>query len=341
MEVLERDLHIRERKVMTLRPYTILALGPASPPSDAEWMSHPFIKTVINHEAASVTGKRFGSRILGVGFDSLMLALRTLKPSVKGPYFTFNPWIGVALRLTGRKNFVVTGIYAEPPTRSWRVLRRFNGDARVITMCNSEIEPWNASGGRAHAVLYGNTFEYPPKKPSPNLHIFIGGTSDRDPGVIRMLEEEVLASSTPVRLTLATGGPASEIRNGENVVVRPGYVNQRQFGELLSTASVVFLPLAYGTRAAGHMVLVGALQCGIPVAVAPNEGMRDYVKISPAIVRCELDQPVLPQLQRLADATRGKEEEIRALWAETFSLTRYIARVEEILAPLASRSHSA
>lgn len=332
MDGLERGLRISERKVMTLASYTLLAMGPASPRADSEWLSHPQIKATCQHHRAAVTGRRLGSRVLGIGLDSLILALRTLNPAVRGPYLATNPWIGAALRVTGRNDFVVTGIYAEPSSRSWKVMRRLIGDAPVITMSQSETGPWNADGGRAQAVLYGNSLCYPPKKASQDLHIFIGGSSDRDPLLIRALEEEVLASSTPVQLTLATGGPAGETRCGENVIRRPGYLSQQEFGELLSTASVVFLPLASGTRAAGHMVLVGALESGIAVGVTPNEGMREYV-IGPAVALCDPEQPLLPQLRELAEASHAKQDEIRAIWANDLSLKSYIARVGELLEP--------
>lgn len=301
--------------------------------ADAAWISHPMIKAICQYEGAAITGKRWGSRVLGIGIDALVLALKTLQPSVSGPYFATNPWIGAALRLTGRKDFVVTGIYAEPSSRSWKILRRLIGDAPVITMSQSEAVPWNADGGNAWCVLYGNTLRYPPKQQSDEgFHIFVGGSSDRDPLAIRALEDEVLASTTPVRLTIATGGPAGESRRGGNVVRRPGYVSQKEFGELLSTASVVFLPLARGTRAAGHMVLVGAVESGIAVAVTPNEGMREYV-LDPGVALCDPDQPILPQLRELADATRHRQAEIHALWEEKLSLDSYISRIMELLEP--------
>lgn len=295
------------------------------------------IKAICQFEGAAITGKRWGSRVLGIGIDALVLALKTLNPSVKGPYFATNPWIGAALRLTGRKDFVVTGIYAEPSSRSWKVLRRLIGDAPVITMSQSETVPWNADGGRALCVLYGNSLGYPPKQPSEDFHIFVGGSSDRDPRAIRALEDEVLASPTPVRLTLATGGPAGEIRRDGNVVRRPGYVSQKEFGELLSTASVVFLPLARGTRAAGHMVLVGAVESGIAVAVTPNEGMNEYV-MEPGVALCNPDQPILPQLRELADATRHRQAEIHAQWEEKLSLDSYISRIMELLEPARTKA---
>ncbi|MDQ0768071.1 hypothetical protein QF031_000820 [Pseudarthrobacter defluvii] len=105
------------------------------------------IKAICQYEGAAITGKRWGSRVLGIGFDSMVLALKTLNPSVKGPYFATNPWIGAALRLTGRKDFVVTGIYAEPTSLSWKILRRLIGSAPVISMSESEARPWNRRRG--------------------------------------------------------------------------------------------------------------------------------------------------------------------------------------------------
>ncbi|WJH23652.1 glycosyltransferase [Pseudarthrobacter defluvii] len=316
-----------------MAPYTFLALGPASATADAAWLSHPMIKAICQFEGAAITGKRWGSRVLGIGFDALVLALKTLNPSVKGPYFATNPWIGAALRLTGRNDFVVTGIYAEPSSLSWKILRRLIGNAPVISMSESETGPWNADGGKAWCVLYGNSLGYPPRKHSDVFHIFVGGSSDRDPQAISALEEEVLASTTPVQLTIATGGPAGETRRGANVVTHPGYVSQKEFGELLCSASVVFLPLARGTRAAGHMVLVGAVESGIAVAVTPNEGMKEYV-MEPGVVLCDPDLPILPQLRDLADATRDREADIRALWEERLSLDSYIGRIMALLEPV-------
>lgn len=310
--------------------YTLLALGPASPESDQEWLACPHISDIFQHHRAALNGRRFGSRVLGIGLDSLVLAIRTLRPSVKGPYVANNPWIGAALRLTGRRNFVVTGIYAEPSSPSWKVLRRLIGDAPVIALSESEAGPWNADGGRAQAVLYGNSFGYPAKNAPQHLHIFVGGTSDRDTGIIRALEAEVLNSAEPVHLTLATGEPAGEIRHDGNVVSRPGYLTPKAFGELLSTASVAFLPIRQGTRAAGHMVLVGALESGVAVGVTPSEGMKEYV-IGPAVAGCDPNQPIIPQLRRLVDQPASQEESIRQFWADTFSLSSYVSRVGAVL----------
>lgn len=320
-------------KVVGLVTYTLLAIGPANSDSDRAWLKSPQVVRVIRQPSAAVYGKRFGSRLLGIGLDSFMLAIRTLRPGLNGPYLANNPWIGAALRLTGRKNFVVTGIYAEPTSRSWKVLRRLIGKAPVITLSNSEVGPWNAEGGKASAVLYGNSFGYPAKQCTEGLHIFVGGSSDRDADLIRLLEEEVLRSETPVRLTLATGGNFSERVTGDNIVCRPGSLSQDDFGAILSTASVVFLPLNSGIRAAGHMVMVGAVESGIPVGVTPSEGMAEYV-IGPAISLCDRELPLLPQLRLLAETSEGKDESIRLFWRQVFSLEAYVNRVSGVLEAL-------
>jgi hypothetical protein len=313
-----------------LTSYTLLSIGPANPEADRAWVGSPYVGQVFRQELAAINGKRFGSRILGIGLDSFVLALRTLRPTVRGPYLANNPWIGAALRLTGRSNFAVTGVYAEPASNSWKVLRRLIGKAAVVTLSESEAGPWNASGGRASAVLYGNTFGYPKAKPRQEFHIFVGGTSDRNQEIISVLEQEVLASVEPVRLTLATGGPAGEIVSGRNVVTRPGRLTPEAFGVLLSKATVAFLPLRDGTRAAGHMVLVGALECGLPVGVTPSRGMKEYVQ-GPAIVTCDPDQPLLPQLREIAKSAEGQCVSIRSYWSEVFSLDAYIDRVGKAL----------
>jgi hypothetical protein len=209
-------------------------------------------------------------------------------------------------------------------------LRRLVGDVPVVTLSESETAPWNGSGGRSIAVLYGNTFGYPKKQPSDEFHIFVGGTSDRDQETIRLLEQEVLASSEPVRLTLAVGGTAGEVVSGTSVVCRPGRLSPDAFGDLMSTATVVFLPLRDGTRAAGHMVLVGALETGLPVGVTPSRGMKEYVQ-GPSIVLCDPEMPLLPQLRLVSQSAEGNDESIRCFWQEVFSLNAYIGRVGEAL----------
>jgi hypothetical protein len=313
-----------------LPTYTLLSLGPADPKGERAWLGSSFVGKSFRQEFAAINGKRFGSRILGIGLDSLVLALRTLSPTVRGPYLANNPWIAAALRLTGRGNFAVTGVYAEPSSRSWKVLRRLIGKAVVVTLSESEAGPWNASGGRASAVLYGNTFGYPEAQPTQAFHIFVGGTSDRNQDIISVLEREVLASDEPAFLTLATGGPAKETISGRNVVSRPGRLTPDAFGALLSTATVAFLPLHDGTRAAGHMVLVGALECGLPVGVTPSRGMKEYAQ-GPAIVMCDPDQPLLPQLRAIAQSAEGQGDSIRSYWREVFSLDAYIDRVGKVL----------
>lgn len=313
-----------------MKPYTFLAIGPANPEADQAWLASPYVDRVCRQQMAATNGKRLGSRIFGIGLDSFALALRTLLPSVPGPYLANNPWIGAALRLTGRRNFVVTGVYAEPASRSWKILRRLIGEAAVVTLSESEAGPWNAAGGRASAVLYGNTFDYPERQPSSELHIFVGGTSDRDRQMIEALEAEVLASDEPVRLTLATGESAGETVSNGNVVSRPGRLSPSEFGALLSTATVAFLPLRDGTRAAGHMVLVGALESGLPVGVTPSRGMTEYTK-GPAIKVCAPDKPLLPQLRRIAEWADGQDESIRSFWREVFSREAYIDRVGRAL----------
>ncbi|MDQ0000836.1 hypothetical protein J2W15_004356 [Pseudarthrobacter sulfonivorans] len=312
-----------------MKKYTLLALGPATPETDAAWLKSPRIVRVFRHRRAAINGKRFGSRLFGIGLDSLVLALKTFQPSIKGPYLANNPWIGAALRLTGRSDFVVTGIYAEPSSRSWRVLRMLVGNAHVIALSKSETVPWNSAGGRAQAVLYGNTFGYPPRSESDHFHVFVGGTSDRDPRVMEQLEAEVLTSEEPVRLTLATGERGEEKRHGSNVVCRPGYLKKEEFGELLSTASVVFLPISQGTRAAGHMVLVGALESGIPVMITSSEGMREYAT-GPFIAVCDSGQPILPQLRTLGHREVSADM-IHRYWHDNFSLESYVRRVTGVL----------
>lgn len=310
--------------------YTLLAIGPSNPQDDEAWITSGLIKRVIRQTTHAVSGKRIGSRILGIGFDAFLLALRARRRGHSGPYVANNPWIGAALRMTGQNDFVVTGIYAEPGTGSWKVLRRLIGNAPVVTLSKSEAENWNAEGGQAVPVLYGNTFKYPKRKASSGFSIFVGGSSDRDTEAICALEEEVLASEVPVKLTIAVGGSAARRTSKGSIVTRPGRIDQQEFGKLLSEASVVFLPLKSESRAAGHMVLVGALESGVPVVVSGTQGVREYI-FGPAIHEYRQGLPILPQLQQVAMAAAGNEEWTRQFWFEHFSLNAYVRRVCEVI----------
>lgn len=310
--------------------FTLLAIGPKNARADKAWLASPLVDRIVRQPSQAVNGKRLNNRMLGIGLDSLLLALRTLSPSTRGPYLANNPWIAAGLRLTCRKNFAVTGIYAEPGSRSWKVLQALIGHAPVITLSESEADAWNADGGRAQAVLYGNTFGYPPKVPTEGFHIFVGGSSDRDQALIEALEREVLASDEAVHLTLAVGGEEDTKQASGNVVHRPGFIEQGRFGELISSASVVFLPLRSGIRAAGHMVLVGALECGVPVLISPTDGVREYLN-GAAISAVDENKPLLPQLQALAADSRNGRAEVRRLWEGKFSLEAYTKRVSSAL----------
>lgn len=310
--------------------YTLLAIGPSNPEADAAWLGTQAVKRVIRQPSRALAGKRLNSRMMGTGLDSLLLALRTLRPGVRGPYLANNPWIGAALRVTGRRNFVVTGIYAEPQSRSWRILLKLIGHTKVITLSDSEAEAWTADGGDATSVLYGNSFGYPAQKRSEEFHIFVGGSSDRDEELMSRLEREVLEAESGIRLTLAVGGEPGLIEENGNVVYRPGPLSQAEFGELLSTASVAFIPIRNGIRAAGHMVMVGALECGIPVLISPAQGVREYI-FGPAINSLASEGAILPQLRRIAENPKNASAQIRTFWQDVYSLDAYTQRVASVL----------
>lgn len=310
--------------------YTLLAIGPANPEADSVWLGTQSVSRVIRQPSQALAGKRLNNRMLGIGLDCLLLAMRTFRPGIRGPYLANNPWIGAALRLTGRKKFVVTGIYAEPKSRSWRILQKLIGHTKVVTLSSSEARAWVMDGGDATPVLYGNSFGYPSKKVSKEFHIFVGGSSDRDEALMARLEKEVLEAEPGTRLTLAVGGESGTVEANGNVVHRPGPVSQEEFGELLSSASVAFIPIQNGIRAAGHMVMVGALECGIPVLISPAQGVREYIH-GDAIGALNAEKEILPQLRALAEDSRNQPEQVRAFWREEFSLEAYTRRVVGVL----------
>ncbi len=100
-------------------------------------------------------------------------------------------------------------------------------------------------GGRAVAVLYGNSYGYPSRQPPEDsvTRVFIGGASDRDGALIAILEAEVRSTGVAVRLTVVDGGAPDHWSHGATEIRRPGYVSAEIFGQLVSESGVVVLPL--------------------------------------------------------------------------------------------------
>jgi glycosyltransferase involved in cell wall biosynthesis len=308
---------------------TVLTLGSAT---GAElWTQIPAVTDIVTFENARPDGRRAGSRALGLGLDSFLVAARAVvrrRPSV---YVVTNPWIAVAMRAFTRRPFVVTGIYAVAHSRQWKVLRRVLGNSLMIVWSEVETEPWNAAGGQAVAVKYGNTFEYPqpkPRLPGAPLRVFVGGSSDRDRVLISALTAEVLAFDEPVRLDVAIGGSPDTVRSGTNEVITHGPLSQAQFGALMGAADVVYLPLRDNPRAAGHMIMTGALQLGVPVVTTPSRGMREYVDGN-YVSQVDTAQ-ALPALLRAA-ADHPDRREVQQYWQSNYSREALLHRVSALV----------
>ena len=318
--------------------YLMVALGRENGDTDDIWRSSGFISGVIRLKSATPSGFRFGSRAFGLGWDSFRVALKVLLSARPGPVLASNPWVGVALRLTGRRHVSVTGIYAEPGSRSHRILRFFLRDSSIVTLLDREADSWNNLGGRAKAVLYGNTFGYPPAQPADppqqQIRIFIGGMSDRDIDAMKSLEAEVRGSQLPVSLTITAREDPSRWTNGVSVIHHTGWVTPDVFGVSLASADVVFLPVAAGNRAAGHMVAIGALEVGTPVVATRSAAMNGYVDGTHIRFVDDSSSGVLDQLVEVARQGRRDRAANKAFWADTFSLDAYVTRVGEALSEL-------
>ncbi|MGZ3304081.1 MAG: glycosyltransferase family 4 protein, partial [Isosphaeraceae bacterium] len=239
------------------------------------------------------------------------------------------------LRLLGRRDVAVTGIFAIPGSRSHRILLRLLRSLPVVTLSSSEAESWSAWGGRAKAVTYGNTFGYPSRHESdePLLRVFIGGSSDRDQDAIASLEREVRASDLAVRLTVVDGSPPGHWFQGLSEITHTGYVDSVEFGNLIAASDVVVLPLRENNRAAGHMVLIGALEAGVPVLISRTSGVAEYIDGTwvKALDPC---LPILTQAQRHAATAGAASASIREYWQSRFSLEAYVGRVGSALREL-------
>ncbi|MFC5676793.1 glycosyltransferase [Aeromicrobium endophyticum] len=317
------------------RELTLVALGAADPERDGVWLRSGFVKAVVRGGWATPSGYRFGSRALGLGLDSLVIAVKARLLGRGGPYLAANPWIAVALVATGARRVAVTGVYAEVGSRSHRLLRAIIRDRPVVTLAVLEAAEWSEAGGQAIAVRYGNTLGYPKHagQPSDAVRVFVGGSSDRDPAAMHALEEEVRREETPVHLVIADGGEPAQWAGTISSVTRTGWLSADDFGRQVAAADVVFLPLKAGHRAAGHMVMVGALEAGVAVVATDSRGMDGYVD-GEFVSTIDADRALLPQIVDRAVTDPARAERIRDYWRRTFSLEAYVERVGTALSEM-------
>lgn len=319
---------------MTDRKPSVTVVTLAQPSAAKHWFEMDGVERVVVFNHAAASGKRLGKLALGLGVDSIAVALKAAFPPRTEIYLATNPWIAVPLKVLTRRQVIVTGLYATPGTRSWKFLSTMLRESPIVTLASVEAANWRANGGLAASVLYGNDFPYSSGTPDPSavMRIFVGGSSDRDPQLIERLEGEVLGSAEPVELVTAVGGSPRTASTGRSRVEHHGRVSQRQFGDLMASATVSFLPLVPRRRAAGHMILVGSLQVGTPVAFCGASGMDGYA--DGTYVR-EIDggQPLLPQLRRFSAAAPNRASVV-SFWHARFSRKAYVDRVSQAISEL-------
>lgn len=311
--------------------WDVLDLGPEPESGLERWADDRRVRRVVRLPDPAPSGRRFGSRALGLGLDALRVAIRARLSGSKGAVIAMNPWTTVAARLIGLRSVATVGLYAVEGGRSWRLLRRVIGTRPVVTLSAHEASRWRAAGGRAQSVKYGATF--------PNidddgavlirsgpLQIFIGGSSDRDQTAIsRLIEAIKHLPDADVRLVVAVGDSEP---SDDGTVQRHGAVTPAMFGRLVRDSDVVFLPLADNGRAVGHMVMVEALQRGKPVVANWVTGMAEYFDDT-YVIRAEGD--LLAQLDRVARSFRGRETEINAFWQQHFAMEIFGQRILDTL----------
>jgi len=313
--------------------WDVLDLGPAPTDTGERWNHDPRIGRVVRLARPAPSGRRFGSRALGLGLDAFRVALRA-RFVARRPLIAMNPWTTVAARLVGFRDVSTVGLYAKEDSRSWKLLRAAIGNRPVVTLSKHEAERWQTAGGRAAAVRYGSTFPELNETVEPQavgaatptgVTVFIGGSSDRDPNAIETLVREVRASHPAVRLVIATGDHEA---SDDGQVVRLSSVTPARFSELIADSDVVYLPLADNGRAAGHMVLVEALQRGKPIVATWVAGMDEYFD-DVNVIRAESD--ALPQLVSVGMSFRGRATEVHQYWKAHHSKEAFGERILDAL----------
>ncbi len=74
------------------------------------------------------------------------------------------------------------------------------------------------------------------------------------------------------------------------------------------------------------MVLVGALEAGVPVLATRAQGIEEYFD-GRWVRALNSNEPLLPQITAYAAERSGDGERIRHYWRRTFSLPAYVERV--------------
>ncbi len=307
----------------------IVVVTLASDASASEWLELPKVESVVSFSHAVASGSRFGRRVLGLGLDSALVAIRAVvRPRRRVTYLATNPWIAVFLRFLTRRPIAFTGLYASPGTKNWRILRAVLRRCSLVALSQVEMRNWTAAGGRAQFVRYGNTFPYTPvliREAGP-LRIFVGGSSDRDHAALAQLEHEVLESGREIELLVAVGGERSIVQCEKARVVRHGRLAQKEFGAAIARCDVAYVPLLDRERAAGQMILVGALQVGTPVLISGGLGMDGYIdgKFVRGIGRASAGlDGIVRSLSSLPSRSATHD-----YWSKQFSRRSYLQAVE-------------
>lgn len=122
----------------------MVMLGRLSDRSRQEWSRCIPDLDVIELAHAAPSGLRLGRRTLGIGADSMAVALKARLARSAHATVAMNPWPGVACRSVGIKNLAVVGLCATPGSRSWDFLLRRIGDTPLVVTSERETSAWIA-----------------------------------------------------------------------------------------------------------------------------------------------------------------------------------------------------
>jgi glycosyltransferase involved in cell wall biosynthesis len=310
----------------------IVGLGMIDAARQFTWRAHIQHARFVMLEHPAQSGLRLGRRSLGIGLDSALVALKALPQ--RGPVLALNPWPAAACRKIGRvSHLACTGIYAEPGSDSWNLLRRLLGpETAVVAMSETEARAWRQDGGCAAPARWGGTFNTPlSSAPTGRPRIFVGGTSDRDSDAVMRLVTEVQSRHEAVEVVVADGSGPRQWSSGDRVIRWLPFVPQQAFLAELAASHVSFLPLRDRGRAAGHMVLAASLEAGLPVLATAVSGMTEY--LNPAVSRWNGDDP-LSSLLELATVDQAARAAQHAVWRECMSLDSHVRSVVNALREL-------
>lgn len=202
-----------------------------------------------------------------------------------------NPIVGVILGLLPSniriKKIILCGfLFEDKNNRLYYILRKvitkraLKKITKVVVYSKEEVPYYEKLFGlkeKFQFVPYGIDYLGQTKyinRELPQKYIFSGGSSNRDYGTLINAYNNISNSNIP--LVIATQPWRLAEYDTSRCIILSDVINET-FGNVLERASLLILSLKDTKVSAGHMVMLQAMNLGIPILVNDIPSIRDYV----------------------------------------------------------------